>query len=205
MLLLLGGIVTGALGLAIVQERYLPPRLTADASARLRDAFERADAERLRLANELAQATQRLEATLAERKSMGDEFANSHAIIERARDDLAAVIAALPPDPRGGVVEVRAARFTAKGSTLSYNVVLTRERATGKAMAGVMQLLVTGTSARGVETTVALKPVPVSIGSHEVLRGNISMPEGFKPRQTTIQLLDRVAGNFLGMRVLLVN
>ena len=111
LVLLLGGIAAGALGLAVVQERYLPPRLTADASAKLRSAFEQADAERQRLKTDLATTSAQLEKSLAEKKAMTEEYASSHAIVERARDDVAAVIAALPPDPRGGVVAVRAPKF----------------------------------------------------------------------------------------------
>ena len=201
--LLLGGVAAGALGLAILQERYLPPRLSADASASLRRSYEQADAERTRLSAELGQTTKQLQAALADKKILSDDLAAARASVERAGDDVAAVIAALPPDPRGGTVEVRAGWFTSKGTTLIYNVVLTRERAAGKRLDGVMQLLATGESARGSETTVTLKPVPVSIGSQDVVRGSLAMPEGFKPRQTTIQLLDR-AGKTLGTRVMLV-
>ena len=204
LVLLLGGIAAGALGLAVVQERYLPPRLTADASTKLRNAFEQADAERQRLKTDLATTSAQLEKSLAEKKAMTEEYASSHAIVERARDDVSAVIAALPPDPRGGVVAVRAGSFTAKAGQLAYNVVLTRERAAGKPMTGVMQLLVTGLSARGAETTVTLKPVALAIGSQEVVRGSLALPEGFRPRQVSIQLLDREGGKLLGMRVLLV-
>jgi hypothetical protein len=82
--------------------------------------------------------------------------------------------------------------------------VLTRERGGGKPLAGVMQLVVAGESAAGTESSVNLKPVALTIGSHEVVRGSLPLPAGFKPRQTTVQVLDRVANRPLGMRVLLV-
>jgi hypothetical protein len=37
-----------------------------------------------------------------------------------------------------------------------------------------------------------------------VVRGSLALPEGFRPRQVSIQLLDREGGKLLGMRVLLV-
>jgi hypothetical protein len=204
LVLLLCGSAAGAIGFAVVQERYLPPRLSVDASARLRTAFEQADAERQRLSAELGATTQRLEAALAEKKALDDELAGSRASIQSARDDVAAILAALPPDPRGGSVEVRAAWITARGASLAYSVVLSRDHAAGKTIAGVMRLIVTGESARGTETTIDLKPVTLSISDHEVVRGSQPLPEGFKPRQTSIQVLDRVAGKLLGMRVMLV-
>jgi hypothetical protein len=205
LVLLLVGIALGAVGVLVVQERYLPPRLSADASGKLQAAFAQTEAERLRLKGELDQATKQLATALAEKKSQADELAASRAGTEQLRDDLRAVVAALPPDPRGGSVEVRAANFSAKGATLAYEVVLTRERAAAKPIAGVMQLVVTGEAARGgADTSINLKPVALAIGSHQVVRGNLALPDGFRPRQTTVQVLDRPGGKLLGMRVILV-
>jgi hypothetical protein len=204
LLLLLGGIVIGAAAVVYLQERHLPPRLSAAASAELRNAFERADAEARQRALELRQAQAQLQTLRSDKARLDEEIAASRTAAERLRDDLAAVVAALPPDPRGGSVEVRAGRFSAEGATLDYHVVLLRERSNGKSIPAVLQFVVAGESARGSPTTLALKPITVSIGSHEVLRGSVSMPEGFKPQKATVQVLDRVAGKALGMRVMLV-
>jgi hypothetical protein len=204
LVLLLGGIAVGAGGVVFVQERYLPPRLSADASRALQAAFEKADAERLRLQAQLGTTSQELANALVAKKRQDDELAAPRAVAQRLREDIAAVIAALPPDPRSGPVEVRAGRFAAQGGMLAYDVVLTRERDSAKPMPGVMQLSVAGQSARGTETTVALKPVDLSIGSQEVVRGSLPLPEGFKPRQATVQVLDRIGGKAIGMRVMLV-
>jgi hypothetical protein len=205
LVLLLFGISLGAAGVVVIQELYLPARLTVDASSRLRTAFERAEAERKRLEAELGDATKRLETALAENKSAEGEVAAARAIAQRLRDDLTSVIAALPPDPRAGSIEIRAARFSVNKGSLAYDVVLTRERPGTKTIPALMQLLVTGQNARGAEATVSLTPVQLTLGSHEVPRGSLQLPDGFKPRQTTIQMLDRVNGKQLGMRVFVVN
>jgi hypothetical protein len=204
LVLLLGGILSGGAGVVAVQERYLPPRLSARASAELRSALEQAEGERSRLGEELTSARKSLEVALSEKKGLAGELGASRATTERLRDGLTSVVASLPPDPRGGSVEVRAGRFAAKGGLLSYDVVLTRERNAGKPMPGVMQVVVAGQSDRGTESTVALKPISLSVGSREVVRGSQPLPEGFRPRQATVQVLDRVAGKPLGMRVMLV-
>ena len=170
--LLLAGAATGAIGLAVIQEHVLPPRLTADATAKLKRAYAQADAERLRLNSEFGEATKRLESAIAEKKKLGDELAASRASLERSREEVGAVIASLPPDPRGGTVEVRAAGFTFKGGVLAYNIVLTRERGAGRALAGALQLIVTGESVRGSESTITLKPVPLTLGAQDVVRGS---------------------------------
>lgn len=204
MLLVLGGVAAGAGGLYFAQQRYLPPRLSAAETTALRSAYAQADAERLSLRAELATTRQQLEATQAAKQRQDAELAAPRAAAQRLRDEMAALIATLPPDPRGGAVEVRAARFAAQAGQLAYDVVLTREREGAKPLAGVMQLGVLGLSARGAESTLSLGPVAVSLGSHALLRGNLPLPEGFKPRQVTVQVLEQAGGKALGMRVMLV-
>lgn len=204
LVLLLIGMAAGVAGVIVVEERYLPPRLSANASAKLSTSFEQADADRLRLKGELADTTMRLASTSAERQALTEELATSHTTTTQLRDDVASLVAQLPPDPRGGSVEVRAGRFSVKASQLNYELVLTRERASGKQMAGVLQLIVAGDGARATSTSAPLKPIAVSIAGHLVVRGNLPLPEGLRPRQVTAQVLDRPGGKLLGMRVILV-
>jgi hypothetical protein len=204
LLLLLLGMATGVAGVLYVQERHLPPRLSAGDSVQLRQSFEQAEGERQRLAGELADTRKQLEASLAESRSLSEELSATRTTTESLREDVSAIVAALPPDPRGGAVEVRAAQLSVEGGALAYYVVLSRDKAGGKPLTGVLQFVVAGQSARGTPTSVPLKPVPVSIASHESLRGSLPLPEGFDPRQATINVLDRVDGNRLGMRVMYV-
>ena len=201
LVLLLLGIVLGAGAVLVVQERYLPPRLTAEASARLRDSFERADAERQRLQAELAATSDRLRGTLEENKRLATELGAEKETAQRLRQDIAALVASLPPDPRNTPVAVRAARFEVQGDTLAYNVVLSREHAGKNPFGGVLQLVVAGASGRANDT-VTMAPVPISIGLYDTVRGSLALPQGFKPRQTTIQVLDKAGGKLLGMRVM---
>lgn len=205
LLLLLVGIALGAGGLYFVQERYLPPRLSAGASIELRSAYETADAARVRLSAELARANQQLAQVTADKKQLGDELAGSRSSVESLRADLGAIVATLPPDPRGGTVEIRAARFDAEGRELAYDLLLTRARAAagGKPLGAALQLTVAGDAA-GAAKTFTAPAETVSIGAQQVLRGKVTLPEGFKPRQVTVQVLDRAGGRSLGMRVLLV-
>jgi hypothetical protein len=202
LVLLLLGMALGIVGVILVQQRYLPPRLSVAESNRLREAYDSADAERVRLKAELDAQSKKLDTTLGGQKTVAEQLAASQATVESLRADLASLVAALPPDPRGGAVEVRAARFSARGRQLGYDLVLTRDRGNGKPWSGVLQFTVAGEGAGGEERTVVLKPIPVTIAGHEVARGEAPMPEGFRPRQTTVQVLDRAGGASLGMRVL---
>ncbi|MEO7116622.1 MAG: hypothetical protein ABIZ18_12260 [Caldimonas sp.] len=204
LVLLLLGIGLGAAGVLYVQERHLPPRLSADASARLRQSFERADAERQRLQAELTATVDRLSGTLDENKRLASEVGTRGEAVQRLREDIASLVASLPPDPRNTPVALRAARFEAQGDTLAYNDVLSRAHGGKNPFAGVMQFVVAGASGRANDT-VTLAPVPVSVGLYDSVRGTLPLPQGFKPRQTTIHILDKVGGKVMGMRVMNVN
>jgi hypothetical protein len=200
-LLLCGGLA-GAAGVVLVQQRVLPPRLSSAQSAALQQAFAQADGQRSQLQAEHTRVQQRAQQLAGENAALSDALVRSRSHAERLREDLAAAMP--PPDPRGGSVEVRAAQFNVRDGALDYRVVLTRDGAAGKVLAGVLQFTVAGESARGVPAALALQPIALALGRHEVLRGSVPLPEGFKPRQTTVQVLDRAAGKALGMRVLKV-
>jgi hypothetical protein len=199
----LAGVALGAGGLWYVQENHLPPRLSAQASTELRAAFDQADAERRSLRTQLDATTQRLEAALATTRRQEAELAAPRAEAQRLRDELTALIDTLPADPRGGAVQLRAGTLVHQAGKLVYDVVLTREAA-NPALAGVLQFSVLGLTARGAESTVALDPVKLTLGRHALARGSLALPEGFRPRQATVQVLDAPGGRALGMRVWLV-
>ena len=199
------GTAVGGAAVITVQERYLPARLSADATTELQQAFQSADQQRRQWAAELTETRTRLQSALAAQRNQTGQLDAARSELLRLREDLAAVVASLPPDPRSGTVAVRAGRVTAQGSRLSYDLVLTRQGASGRPLPGRLQLIVAGDTSHGTPATVTGKPVPLTMGSHEVVRGSLTLPEGFRPRQTTVQVLDADDGKALGMRVLLIN
>ncbi len=203
LVLLILGAAGGAAGVVYVQEKHLPPRLSAAASTELRNAYEQADAERRQLKADLDATTQKLQAAQTEGRKLTDDLAAGRSGTEKLRQDLEFAVDALPPDPRGGAVDVRAGRLARKGAALAYEVALTRGGA-GKPISAVLQIGVTGLGANGAETRVVGKAVPISIGAYEIARGTLALPEGFRASQATITVLDRPDGRQLGMRVLYV-
>jgi hypothetical protein len=202
LLLLLVGALIGAGGVLYVQARHLPPRLSAEEASALTQSLESVRAERDRLQGELGETAKKLAAALAEKAHLSEELVVSRATADRLRGEVEAVVAALPPDPRGGPIEVRAARFEAQGADLAYDVVLSRERAGAKPFAGIMHVVLTGDGRRGGEVNVPLPPVEISVGSFQSVRGRASLPEGFKPRLATVNVLDAPDGKLYGKRVL---
>lgn len=203
-LLLLGG-AAGAGGVIAVQERLLSPRLSAAESSALRTQLAQAEQDRDRAKSDLGATTQKLDATVAERKALAGELAADRERTRNSRADQDFFIASLPPDPRPGAVEVRAARLTRQRGALGYEVLLTRSKGGNPPLPGVMQFVVTGQASGGIERHVTLEPIKVNVGTHESLRGSLPLPDAFNPKLTTISVLDRVGGKPLGMRVMYVN
>lgn len=201
LVLILLGIAIGVAGVLYVQQRYLPPRLSADASTQLQASFQQAEAERVRLQAELTDTAARLERAQADSQKLGAEVATRTQTVERLQQDADALVAALPPDPRNTPVAVRAANFSVEDGALRYDVVLSREPG-DKPLVGVLQFIVSGSSVRNSQDKATLQPIPVNIKHYESVRGKVPLPEGFKPRQTTIQVLDKPGGKMLGMRVI---
>jgi hypothetical protein len=205
LVLLLVGTVVGVGGVLFVQESYLPPRISVAAGEQLRTALASSEASRVKQEADLAETTKRLAASLAERKQLADELADSRASAGRLQEDLKAFVSALPPDPRGGVVEIRAGRFVATGSSLNYTVVLSRGRASDAALPVSVQYVVSGDAPRGTSPVFTAPMQAASVGSSSVQRGTLALPADMKPRQVAIHILDRTGGKSLGMRVLEVN
>jgi hypothetical protein len=203
LLLLVLGASSGVAGVMVVQDRFMPPRLSASEASTLRERLAQAEQDRDRARGDLAATTQRLDAVVAERKSLADELAADRERTKHSRANEEFLIASLPPDPRGGVVEVRAARLTKQRGALTYEVLLTRSKGGDAPLVAVMQFVVSG-MAGGVERHITLEPIKVAMGANQSLRGSVPLPDAFNPRQTTIQVFDRVGGKQLGMRVMLV-
>ena len=181
----------------------LPPRQSAAGSTELRSAYEQADAEHRQLKADLDATIRKLQSAQAEGKKLGDDLAAGRSGTEKLRQDLDFAVDALPPDPRGGTVEVRAGRLQRKGAGLAYEVALTRG-AGAKPINAVLQIAVSGAGASGAETRIVAKPVTLSLGAYEIARGTLPLPDGFRASQATITVLDRPDGRQLGMRVLYV-
>jgi hypothetical protein len=204
-LLLLGaGYSPAAAGGLFVQNQVMAPRLSSAESTRLQASYAQADAERTRLQQALTETQRKLDTTLAERQRLQQEAQDNRQSVTRLREEIGALVAALPPDPRGGAVQVRSAKFAATGGRLHYDVMLSRSGAASAPLNAVMQLVVAGTTGKGPETRVKLEPVALQMSAFENLKGGLPLPEGFDPRQATVNVLDASQAKLLGMRVMAV-
>lgn len=188
LIVLLLGVVAGAGGLWFLQEKYLPPRLSAAESNQIREKMETAERDRQKMAGELKQATEKLAAAEADRSKAQTESAAARANSEKLEKQLSQFVLALPPDPRGGPIGIRAASFVPNGQQLEYHVILTRVRKGDDSFRGTVQMIVSGLR-KGRYEHVPLAPVSVALESYQHMTGSLAMPEGMAAKEVTIRVL----------------
>ncbi|GAA5231635.1 hypothetical protein FOZ76_12105 [Verticiella sediminum] len=188
-ILLVIGIVLGGAAVLLVQEEYLPPRLSPQESARLTETNSQLNLALQQTRNELEQAREALARQQAESVALAEELETARAELQPLQDDLALLKDVLPPDPRGGALQIRAGRFLNEGSGLDYHIVLTRQQV-GKPFKGAVQFVVEGRYPSGRPGNVTLGPIPLEMGDYRNVHGSAPLPDGMQARQITVRVLD---------------
>lgn len=188
LLWLLLGIVVGVSVVLFVQQNYLPPRLTAAESARLTQHVAQLQVALGNTQSQLEDAKADIDRREAERVTLSAQLGTARTALQPLQDDLSLVLEALPPDPRGGDTQIRAARFFNDNEALDYHVVLTRE---GSPLQGAVQFVVEGRYPNGRTATVELDPLPLRLETFENVRGQQPLPDGMRARQITVRVLDQ--------------
>lgn len=184
----IGGVL-GALGVVFVQQEYLPPRLSAQESARLVDAHAQVSQALQQARTDLEQTREALARQQAESEQLGQSLKSARASLQPLQDDLALLKEVLPPDPRGGALQIRAGRFFNEAGALDYHVVLTREES-GRPFKGQVQFVVEGRYPSGRAGNVALDAVPLELADYQNVHGSLPLPDGMQARQITVRVLD---------------
>lgn len=200
LIILATGIALGVGGLMYLQARHLPKGMSPEESQRVLGELDSTTRERDQLRTDLKKTTDQLQASQGEATRVKDDLANARKTVDRLQKDLSQFVQALPPDPRGSAIGIRAGSFTVASGQLGYHVVFTRNRKGDDAFKGVMQLLVTGQRG-GKDETVPLPPVPMTIEAYQHMSGTQPLPEGMVPREVMIRVLRGPGGEQLSMRV----
>lgn len=188
LLWLLIGVVLGAIGVIFVQQEYMPPRLTAKQSAEITTRYEQASVALQQTRSQLEETNRQLAEQRSREQGLMGELERARSSLQPLQDDLELLQAVLPPDPRGGDLQVRAGRFYNREGNLSYHLVLTRE-SQGK-FAGNIQFAVEGQYPNGRSATITLDPVAVQVDQYSNVHGELPLPGGLRARQVTVRVLD---------------
>lgn len=191
LLLILTGVVLGAGGLLFLQKSYSPQRLTVEQSEQLHYDLTSANNDKQRLQAELSQQGRELTLARERLESQSKELDSSRKELQAIKDHIALFIDAMPPDPRGSSPGVNAASFTIKNDALNYAILIMQDKdKADKTFNGTLEMSLNGRYPNGRSGTIELDPISVSLNRYMHLEGSSPVPDGLKPRQVTVKILD---------------
>jgi len=204
LVLLLTGIVLGAGGLLFLQKSYGPTRLTVEQSEQLHYDLNSANMDKQRLQTLLNQHIQELKEARARIQSQDAELRQHQPEIDKLTSDIALFAASAPDDPRGTSPGIRAVSFNYADGQLDYHILVMQNLGKTDRYTGEVTLTAAGRYSNGRNGNVELPPFPVSLERYSHLQGTIEMPEGFTPREITIQIRPEGSDRVSAMRVIRV-
>lgn len=200
LLWLVVGMVVGVASVLFVQQEYMPPRLTAKQSEQLTMQFTQVSTALQHTQAQLEQANQQLSQQRAREQSLMGDLERARAALKPLQDDLELLQDVLPPDPRGGNLQIRAGRYFNRDGNLAYHLVLTRAQGSA-AFKGTVRFAVEGRYPNGRTAAITLDPIPLQVDRYENVQGEVALPDGMHARQITSRILD-ANGRVHAMRVI---
>lgn len=205
LVLMLTGIVLGAGGLLFLQKSYGPSRLTVEQSEQLHYDLNSANLDKQRLQSQLNQHAQELKDANARLKSQDAELQQRQAEIEKLNSDVALFVETAPSDPRGTSPGIRAVSFNFENGQLDYHILVMQDADKAAPFKGEVTLTAAGRYSNGRNGTETLAPFPVTLERYTHLQGTAEVPEGFTPREVTIQIRAEGSDRVSAMRVIRVS
>ncbi len=193
LLLLITGIVLGAGGVLFLQRSYGPQRLTVEQSEQLRMDLNTSNLENQRLSVESKKLHGEIQQALQARQdaqAQAERLRKSSAAMEAG---VASLIQAIPPDPRGTSPGIRSADMIQRSDGLHYHVLLIQDLPKDATevpnLRGEVKLVASGSYRNGKTASVDIGTQPLDMGRYAVVDGQTELPEGYRPREVTIQVM----------------
>lgn len=202
LVLILTGIVLGAGGLLFLQKSYGPTRLTVEQSEQLHYDLNSANLDRQRLQSQLNQHVQELKESHSRIQSQDSDLRELQAEIDKLGTDVALFVATAPEDPRGTSPGIRAVNLNYAGGQLDYHILVMQNAGQTAPFNGEVTLTASGRYANGRSGNEQLTPFPISLERYTHLQGTVEVPEGFTPREVTIQIRPAGSERVVAMRVI---
>ncbi|WP_170948550.1 DUF6776 family protein [Bordetella genomosp. 5] len=190
LVLLLVGIGLGAGGVLFLQTNYGPQRLTVEQSEQLHTELSASNVERQRLQAQLDEAITQRDNNKSTHETLTTDLGKAKSRIEELNQELVLFQDAMPPDPRGGDIGVRAASFRKQPGGLAYQILVMRENVTDNTFKGKVELDIDGTYSNGRRDRVKSDPMPLNLSRYDHAQGVMPLPDNYNARTVTIRVLD---------------
>lgn len=190
LVLLLFGIGIGAGGVLFLQANYGPQRLTVEQSEQLHTELSATNVERQRLQSQLDETITQRDNNKSTHEQLTTDLSKARNRIDELNQELVLFQDAMPPDPRGGDIGVRSARFKREGGAMEYQILVMRDTESSTPFQGTVELIVDGNYKNGRRDTIKPDGLPLTLTRYDHATGKLDMPDGFTPRSVTIRVLD---------------
>lgn len=208
LLLLVTGVIIGAGGVIFLQRSYGPQLLTAEQSEQLRLELNSATLENQRLQAEHKKQLEQIEQSNKDVDSLKQEIAQLESNNASIKSGVDSLIAAIPPDPRGGNPGIRSADMVLQEDGLHYNVLLIqadpKEGEQLQNFTGTVKLVAIGRYNNGNTGYVDIATEELNMNLYTVLQGQADLPKGFHIGQVTIQITNESSDKVISTRTIRV-
>ena len=201
---LASGLCIGAAGLYYAQEKLLPPRLSALESMSVRSLADAATKARDAAKVQLSDATIKMKAAQDREARATDKMNQALIGVDPLMKDIDLFIKALPPDPRGNAVGIRAGNFAINSGQLIYHVLFIRDSKIDTKFSGSMQMVAAG-SRGGRDVSIDLDMQPIALDHYKHVQGTLVLPAGFTPREVAVKLTKSPSDAIVSQRVFRLN
>lgn len=204
LVLMLAGIALGAGGVLFLQRSYSPPRLTAEQSEQLRMDLNSATLDKQRFQTEAKQLKEELDKSTQLAQEQAKKITQLQQDYTQLESGVAGLLQAIPPDPRGTSPGIRAADIVNTDKQLSYNVLLIQDPKEGgtQAFDGQVKLIAAGHYSNGQTVYVDIATEPLHMMRYTEVKGEATLPDGFRARQLTIQITAANSDKIVATRTL---
>lgn len=206
LVLMLAGIALGAGGVLFLQRSYSPPRLTAEQSEQLRMDLNSATLDKQRFQAEAKQLKENLDKSMQTVDEQVKKIAQIQQDNAQLESGVESLIQAIPPDPRGTSPGIRAADMINTGTQLSYNALLIQDAQEGgtPAFDGQIKLIAAGHYSNGQTVHIDIATLPIHMTRYTEVRGEATLPNGFRARQVTMQVTPAGSDKVISTRTIRV-
>lgn len=190
MVILFTGIIIGAGGFWFLQTNYGPKRLSVEESNNLTNEISALTQEKQRLQAELEKKSLDFDALEKNNSAQGNTLKSSQARIQQLTADLELIKKAIPADPSGNPIGIRAAEFEPEMGKLGYKLLIMKRDDSDPDIKGQLEFIVEGRYRNGKTGYAEIPPSEINVGAFQQISDTLTLPPTLTPRKVTVRIRD---------------
>ncbi|NLY35525.1 MAG: hypothetical protein GX040_12535 [Alcaligenaceae bacterium] len=188
LVILFTGVIMGAGGFWFLQTNYGPKRLSVEESNSLTNEISVLTQEKQRLQAELEKTTLDLDALKKSNSAQGNTLQSSQERIQQLTADLELIKKAIPADPSGNPLGIRAAEFDSAMGKLDYKLLIMKSDDALPDYKAQLEFIVEGRYRNGKTGYAEIPPTDINITNFQQVGGSLTLPPTLTPRKVTIRV-----------------